>query len=102
MVRAKAAHSTVAIRLSAALFVLVTAGAAILHAQRPLDAAALGRPVGVGQNPQRYVYSAWSPWKRVEGAEYRYRWGSDPTQSRYATNVDAFFEVRNRQGQKWE
>jgi len=99
----KRARSTTAVKLSAALFVLVTASAAaILHAQRPLDSTSLGRPVGVGQNPQRYAYSAWSRWTRVDGAEYRYRWGSDPTQSRYATNVDAFFEVRNRQSRPWE
>ena len=49
-----------------------------------------------------YRYGAWSRWVRVEGAEYRYRWGSDRSQSRYATQVDAIFEIRNRQPRAWE
>lgn len=98
---AQAARS-VAIIVTALAMLATASAVAILHAQRPLDTGSSGRPAGVLQNPQRYTYGAWSRWTRVDGAEYRYRWGTDPTQSRYATGVDAFVEIRNRQSRPWE
>jgi len=49
-----------------------------------------------------YRVSEWSGWARAAGIEYRYRWGWNPQESRYATRVDAIFQMRNRQAQKWD
>jgi hypothetical protein len=49
-----------------------------------------------------YRVSDWSGWSRAAGIEYRYRWGWNPQDSRYATRVDAIFQMRNRQSQAWE
>jgi hypothetical protein len=47
--------------------------------------------------------SNWSGWGRAEGGlEYRYRWGWNPHEARYATQVDALFEVRNPGSRAWE
>ena len=51
---------------------------------------------------QGYRLSNWSSWGRSAGIEYRYRWGLDPQNKRYATDVDAIFEVRNPQRETWE
>jgi hypothetical protein len=49
-----------------------------------------------------YKLSDWSGWMRKEGVQYRYRWGIDPTASKYATNIDALFEIRNMTTTNWE
>jgi len=49
-----------------------------------------------------YRTSAWSPWARTAGVEYRYRWGWDPTDSRYSKQIDAIFEMKNLQRGVWE
>ena len=52
--------------------------------------------------PSGYRLSNWSSWGRSAGIDYRYRWGLDPQNKRYATDVDAIFEVRNPQRTAWE
>jgi hypothetical protein len=49
-----------------------------------------------------YRTNAWSPWSRAAGVEYRYRWGWDPTDSRYSKQIDAIFEMKNLQRAVWE
>jgi hypothetical protein len=49
-----------------------------------------------------YKASDWSPWSGAEGVKYRYRWGLNPQEPRYADRVDAVFEVTNTQGRVWE
>ena len=49
-----------------------------------------------------YKASEWSPWARAEGVKYRYRWGWNPQEPRYTTQVDAVFEISNTQGRLWE
>src|SRR5262245_20188723 len=49
-----------------------------------------------------YTLSNWSSWVRSAGIEYRYRWGLDRENKRYATDVDAIFEVRNTGRDTWE
>jgi hypothetical protein len=49
-----------------------------------------------------YTWGAWSAWARAGGVEYRYRWGLDRQQPRYARQVDAVFEMRNRQTRVWQ
>lgn len=48
-----------------------------------------------------YKLGEWSPWTRVEGVEYRFRWGVNPQEPRYMSNVDAVFELRNRRPSVW-
>src|SRR4029077_3160688 len=48
-----------------------------------------------------YKVSMWSGWRRADGVQYRYRWGWNPQEPRYATQVDAIFEMRNLQGRAW-
>lgn len=48
-----------------------------------------------------YRTSEWSGWLRAAGIEYRYRWGWNPQDGRYAGTVDAMFEMRNPSGQVW-
>ena len=48
-----------------------------------------------------YKTSEWSAWSRAEGIQYRYRWGWNPQESRYNTNVDAIYELRNITGRQW-
>ena len=67
-------------------------------AQRRVAAgSAGGAPPAAGA----YRTSDWSPWKRTAGIEYRYRWGWNPGESRYAKNVDAIFQMRNGSGSVW-
>ena len=49
-----------------------------------------------------YKTSEWSSWTRAEGVEYRYRWGINIQDQRKPGNVDAIFQVRNRQNQVWQ
>jgi hypothetical protein len=49
-----------------------------------------------------YKVGDWSGWLRAEGVQYRYRWGINPEQGLYATNVDALFEIRNTTAKVWE
>jgi hypothetical protein len=49
-----------------------------------------------------YRTGEWSRWSRAEGVEYRYRWGLNPQDKRYATDVDALFQIRNVQTRVWE
>ena len=72
---------------------------AIPHVSSAQAAAAQGRaPAGT---PAGYRTSEWSPWTRSAGIEYRYRWGWNPQESRYAANVDAIFQMKNPTGQVW-
>jgi hypothetical protein len=72
------------------------------------NAAAASRKVAAGPSggaPQpaaSYRTSEWSTWKRTAGIEYRYRWGWNPKEGRYATNVDAIFQLRNRTNGVWQ
>ena len=52
--------------------------------------------------PTGYKLSEWSAWAREEGVEYRFRWGLNPQEGRYANNVDAVFQMRNLQARVWE
>jgi hypothetical protein len=45
--------------------------------------------------------SEWSAWSRGAGIEYRHRWGWNPQDKRYAADVDAIFEMRNRNREAW-
>jgi hypothetical protein len=49
-----------------------------------------------------YKTSEWSSWTRAEGVEYRYRWGINTQDQRKPGNVDAMFQVRNRQNRVWQ
>ena len=53
------------------------------------------------QTAEGYRTSEWSAWTRADGVDYRYRWGWNPQESRYASNVDAIFEMRNRTSRPW-
>jgi hypothetical protein len=75
-------------------------------AQRRVAAGAPGgaaQPAPAAPPPAAAAYrtSDWSPWKRTAGIEYRYRWGWNPGESRYAKNVDAIFQMRNSSGSVW-
>ena len=48
-----------------------------------------------------YKTGEWSAWLRKEGVEYRYRWGLKTQESRYQTNLDAIYEVRNSSNAVW-
>lgn len=48
-----------------------------------------------------YKTGEWSAWLRKEGVEYRYRWGLKTQESRYQTNLDAVYEVRNPSNAVW-
>ena len=73
------------------------AGARRASAQAPGAAPANGNRPAAG-----YRLSGWSGWGRSAGIEYRYRLGLEPQNKRYATDVDAIFEVRNPQRDTWE
>lgn len=60
-----------------------------------------GPPAGTPPAPA-YKLSEWSPWSRAEGVEYRYRWGFNPQEPRFAANVEAVFQMRNLQKRVWE
>jgi hypothetical protein len=48
-----------------------------------------------------YQLSAWSGWNRIDGAEYRYRWGWNPRAANFPGTIDALFEVHNRLPGNW-
>ena len=48
-----------------------------------------------------YRTSPWSAWSRAPGVEYRYRWGWDPHDKRFAADVDAIFQLRSTQKEVW-
>ena len=73
----------------------------------PATAAAAGSgPAAPGdaKPPPANAYrtSAWSSWSRADGVQYRYRWGWDPSDSRYSKDVDAIFEMKNLQRGVWD
>jgi hypothetical protein len=70
------------------------------NAAAALRVATSGAPPAAPQTGG-YRTSEWSGWSRTPGLEYRYRWGWNPQDGRYASNVDAVFEMRNPQGQVW-
>lgn len=49
-----------------------------------------------------YRTGEWSPWTRFEGIEYRYRWGLNPVDRNNGKDVDALYQIRNRQTRDWE
>lgn len=70
---------------------------------RPRPPASGGPSTGGLPAAAAYRMSEWSGWGRAEGGlEYRYRWGWNPHEARYATQVDALFEVRNPGSRAWE
>jgi hypothetical protein len=64
--------------------------------------AGLATPPSAHAQVKAYRTSNWSPWSRAAGVEYRYRWGWDPTDSRYSKQIDAIFEMKNLQRAVWE
>jgi hypothetical protein len=78
-----------------------------IRAQTARDNAEAGSRVAISGAPPAapqtggYRTSEWSGWSRAAGIEYRYRWGWNPQDGKYATNVDAVFEMRNPSGQVW-
>jgi len=77
-----------------------------IRAQTARDNAEAGSRVatsGPAPAPQAggYRTSEWSGWSRAAGIDYRYRWGWNPQDGKYASNVDAVFEMRNPSGQLW-
>lgn len=62
---------------------------------------AASTPTNAPPPAQGYRTSEWSPWTRAAGIEYRYRWGWNPHEGRYANNVDAVFEMRSQLGRVW-
>ena len=69
------------------------------------QAAARRAPSGAnaGAPPaSAYSLSNWSAWSRTAGVEYRYRWGLNPQEGRYAKDLDAIFQMRNLQKGVWE
>ena len=71
-------------------------------ARRASAQAPGGAPADGYRPPAGYRLSGWSGWGRGGGVEYRYRTGLEPQNRRYATDVDAIFEVRNPQRDTWE
>lgn len=61
-------------------------------AARRLSSASSSAPSRAG-----HTLGEWSAWLRAGGVEYRYRWGLNPRDLRYAGSVDAMFQVRNLQ-----
>jgi hypothetical protein len=76
------------------------AQAAARVARNPAVGPVRGAPTAV-VIASAYKLSEWSTWGRSKGIEYRYRWGWNPQEPRYATSVDAIFELRNPQGRPW-
>lgn len=79
---------------------------AIPHVSSAQTAAAQGRAAagataGAPSTAAGYRTSEWSTWTRSAGIEYRYRWGWNPRESRYAANVDAIFQMKNPTGEVW-
>ena len=78
-----------------------------IRAQTARDNAEAGSRVAISGAPPAapqtggYRTSEWSGWSRAAGIEYRYRWGWNPQDGKYASNVDAVFEMRNPSGQLW-
>ena len=75
--------------------------AAFDNSQAAAHRVAAQQPAGA-KPAAAYRLSEWAGWGRASGIEYRYRWGWNPQDSRYATRVDAIFQMRNRQAQRWE
>jgi hypothetical protein len=48
-----------------------------------------------------YQTSPWSGWTRASGVEYRYRWGWNTEDKKYAAQVDAIFQLRNMNNDLW-
>jgi hypothetical protein len=78
-----------------------------VRAQTARDNTEAGSRVAISVPPATapqaggYRTSEWSGWSRAAGIEYRYRWGWNPQDGRYASAVDAVFEMRNPSGQVW-
>jgi hypothetical protein len=61
-----------------------------------------GSPPIVAPPPGGYKSSQWSQWGRAQGVEYRYRWGLNPQEPKYANQVDATLQVKNPGSRVWE
>jgi hypothetical protein len=79
------------------------AQAASDNAQASARRAAAAPPAAPAPAPASgYKLSEWSPWARAEGAKYRYRWGWNPQEPRYADKVDAIFQITSTQTRVWD
>jgi hypothetical protein len=55
----------------------------------------------VASSVRQYRTGEWSAWTRSQDIQYRYRWGLDAGDRKYATSVEAIFELKNAQKEKW-
>ena len=70
---------------------------------RPTKPFATGPSTGGAAEAAAYRVSEWSRWTRADGGiEFRYRWGWNPNEARYATQVDALFQLRNPGPSVWK
>jgi hypothetical protein len=72
------------------------------NAQAATRRVAAAPPAAPPPASATYKISEWSSWTRAEGVEYRYRWGINTQDQGKPGNVDAIFQVRNRQNQVWQ
>src|SRR6478672_8486984 len=95
-------QSIVRVVLACSVAAAATGAATAVDPQSEFASRAASRSSAAHHAPAQaagsaYRFSAWSAWRRAEGVQYRYRWGWNPQEPRYATRVDAEFEMRTLQ-----